>query len=139
MIFDFQITPASSTKLVIAELHATPSFTFYLTGSRYLAQQGLRGVDDCADWDFFVDNTGGICSYLRSLGFSRLTTPEVYQDVNILWVYRNNQVAPWIDVQVVRNVALKLQIQAIFSEIFAKITSKELTRELWNALYQFHA
>ncbi|HWY34243.1 MAG TPA: hypothetical protein VNX68_06320 [Nitrosopumilaceae archaeon] len=101
-------------------------FLFHLTGSRYFVGRGSN------DADYFTLYTEQVEHFLRELGFSAISKRE-YGDLNCTLVMRGwDDGGLQIDVQLVKDVELKIQVQ----EKLKAIGLTHPTKEEWNFAFQ---
>ncbi len=101
---------------------------FHLTGSRFF---GVNTPE--SDWDFFTDYNEETEKFLREKGFHEIRNSTRYSDSETVTVYRwhdtaNNQ----IDIQLVRDIALKNQIQ----NILKNMGYTNPTTAMWNLAFK---
>lgn len=120
------------------------SYKFHLTGSRFFGK-----ATQVSDWDFFCENSQEIRNFLRDLGFRELSKTKrfgkdavkvtsyefAYVDQNVAEVWRHKLYQ--IDVQLQKDVGLKLTAQNILKEILPCVgLAKEQRFKLWNAAFR---
>src|SRR5687767_8330393 len=90
----------------ILDIIRDSKFTFYLTGSRFFKMDNSK-----SDWDFFVLDSYEVKEWLYSQGFYEIG--HGYSDLNTAYTFRHaNFIQPFqVDVQCVKDVALKQSIQ----------------------------
>lgn len=119
---------------------AESSCDFYLTGSRFFGDSSNN-----SDWDFFVSKSQIDPKFLQELGL-RSTTAASYTDSNSceLWEVKGLNCL-LIQVQIVRDVALKLRAQALLNDPFiqekmkyvpSNLTKNEQARPWWEWAYK---
>jgi hypothetical protein len=112
---------------------ATSPIVFHLTGSRYFGNATAK-----SDWDFFTEYTENTQKFLANLGFVRLAF-HGYNDELTAGVWRH--AAEQIDVQLVRDVPLKIKIQEmIYADVGMLVTLRNVTKNeataIWDFLYR---
>lgn len=105
---------------------------FHLTGSRYF---GFTKRD--SDWDFFAQDTESARVALEANGFKELYRTD-YTDSELTRVYRHE--GEKIDVQLVKDVALKIEVQEYLYK-HCKFLMKKLDKGnhsmIWNMCFKF--
>jgi hypothetical protein len=110
----------------------------HLTGSRYFGHSSSN-----SDWDFFTQHSNETAANLEKLGFRPLTYTS-YVDMESVMVYRGrfpkNNTLPivQVDVQLVRDVLLKIHAQKIMYTHLRYVMSKipkDARNKLWNVAF----
>lgn len=146
----------NEVQTTLKKMNDSEKFSFILTGSRYFG-----GHTEKSDYDFFVENSNGIDSFLTDLGFKRNEGPDSYLDEMTRRVYTwlpesemdefyrtscnpkpNFDCFPHssnrIDVQICGNSEDKLKVQSILKLFFnggLKDVPKYSRSKLWNMVY----
>jgi len=97
----------TDTQKVLAILE-TSDMAFYQTGSRFFG-----GTTSKSDYDFFVQDEPFITTILEGWGFYRLTHGHNYNDNQCVAVYRKEVEFTHIDIQIIREVDVKIRAQEI--------------------------
>lgn len=110
---------------------------FHLTGSRY-----FRAPNLFSDIDFFTEDKVETRNFLTDIGFIAEKNSHyngVITDINTAVVYRNLNAR--IDVQLIKNVQLKIDIQNWMKEndiLPPQTYNKEFQRNWWDEQYKVY-
>lgn len=111
---------------VVTELANSAEYEFFLTGSRFFG-----GANSWSDWDFFVQKSIAVETFLSDLGF----TPVVkYDDKFSTVVYTLEKDGVRVDVQVVRSAVLKQKAQ-MFLLPYLSSFSKAYRKKVWDLAF----
>jgi hypothetical protein len=98
------------------------SFVFHLTGSRYFGTQR-----EDSDWDFFVDYSAELITWLEDNSFT-LDSTSYKEDPVMCMVYKKENV----HIQVVHSAKMKEWIQHLLYPLFRGMKpDKETSKKLW--------
>lgn len=137
----FKVVNNSPFKLLLSAVDSsvTPrcvqGVDFYLTGSRYFG-----GYTDTSDYDYFTEDTQSTAKLLEEHGFRKLGFTD-YKDELTSSVYRVEIDGKRIDIQLVKDVRLKIRAQQILSSVFYKnlytglAKNKTQVDKLWNLAF----
>lgn len=131
MIKNFTAKTFSSVRLALA---INEDFEFILTGSRFFGYNTEK-----SDWDFFTQappDPVNLITFLTELGFQSIYRTG-YKDREITVVYRHP--TERIDIQVVKDAALKNKIQerllTLAGIILMRNIPKDVQSTLWDMMY----
>ncbi len=127
MFTNYSYNPHKDSSLILLGL-ANSTRNFYLTGSRFF---GAYRTD--SDYDFFVQDDISIGVYLTDWGGFTPIFSSQYKDSNTLSVYRFKDQKIQVDIQIVKDAALKQAIQTAFKARGIKY----VTKNMWNTAYKF--
>lgn len=118
---------------LLAQLEQS-EFQFFLTGSRFFGTNNPN-----SDYDLFCEENPKIEQFLTDLGFVSLKDNFYHgevTDINTAKVFRSLLCVPSIDVQLVKLVDLKVELQTylLANKIRVPIT-KSVQRTFWDAEY----
>lgn len=143
----------NQTSDIINILNEAP-FSFYLTGSRYFVQyNSTPKISSNTDYDYFVLYNKDVLEYLTSLDFTYVaandydkqyeiilkkeaTEYSLYSDDNIVGVCFSP--CKKVDVQLVKNLDLKIEVQQILACMGNHYTNldKSSQKYLWDEQYK---
>lgn len=118
----------------LTELASSP-FEFYPTGSRHLG-----GARQDSDWDFFVEDSNEVRSYLEEIGFTQIFHNRYADDPQIVSLFRFSwSTTSYIDVQVVQDSSKKWLIQQVLDETGAlRNVTRSQARIVWRTMYELY-
>ena len=128
---------------LLARLDDSP-FVFYLTGSRFFTP---KETNDLTDFDFFVEDSEEVRSFLIKKGFFCQYGAHNYQDdwcIDVFSSYKKTSGVDIkirkIDIQLIKPAAgidSKIAIQFLLYkyELIAKTKDKKIHKLLWRAMF----
>ena len=126
--------PDIETRSTIGELTRSAD-TFYLGGSRYFGCERPE-----SDWDFLVQHTPAVETYLNTIGFKRMMDAEVpgwydASDGHTVAVMEKGRV----QVQLRQNVLLTRKVRDVIYREFWQWhlhATKQERRDMWQAMHE---